>query len=250
MGRECATLRKPSLRLAAHTLRGRIRRDQLGVGCLKRFQLLHQAIKVRITQFGRIQHVIKVLVAADFIAQLFYRFFNTGLGSSTGLTPGTRLAFPTWVAGAFALRGLFLCFGVGFIFGDCGHATIIFVSPPMKKVCLLYNLASGRKREQRAQQISHIAGLFREHGMQVEAWVTTHAGSAVQQTQDAAAAGFDTVLACGGDGTFNEVLNGVMRAGPQQPAIGVIPLGSGNLLATDLRLPSNPVAAARSHPRI
>ena len=73
--------------------------------------------------------------------------------------------------------------------------------------------------------------------MQVEAWVTTHAGSAVQQTQDAAAAGFDTVLACGGDGTFNEVLNGVMRAGPQQPAIGVIPLGSGNLLATDSGCP-------------
>jgi diacylglycerol kinase (ATP) len=116
----------------------------------------------------------------------------------------------------------------------------------MKKVCLLYNLASGRKREQRTQQISRIATLFREHGLEVDTWATTHAGSAVDQTKAAAATGFDTVLACGGDGTFNEVLNGVMRAGPQQPAIGVIPLGSGNLLATDLRLPSNPVAAAQA----
>jgi YegS/Rv2252/BmrU family lipid kinase len=118
----------------------------------------------------------------------------------------------------------------------------------MKKVCLLYNLASGQKREQRTQQIAHIAELFRGHGMEVDARATTHAGSAVQQTQDAASAGFDTVLACGGDGTFNEVLNGVMlvQSPDRQPAIGVVPLGSGNLLATDLRLPSDPVAAART----
>jgi diacylglycerol kinase (ATP) len=116
----------------------------------------------------------------------------------------------------------------------------------MKKVCLLYNLASGRKRGQRTQQMSHIANLFRENGMQVEAWATTHAGSAVQQTQQAALAGFDTVLACGGDGTFNEVLNGVMELTTAQPVIGVIPLGSGNLLATDLRLPPDPMASARA----
>lgn len=116
----------------------------------------------------------------------------------------------------------------------------------MKKVCLIYNLASGQRREQRTRNISRIADLFRQNGMQAEAWATTHAGSAVQQTQDAAAAGFDTVLACGGDGTFNEVLNGVMQIESAKPAIGVVPLGSGNLLATDLRLHSDPVAAARS----
>ena len=38
----------------------------------------------------------------------------------------------------------------------------------MKKVCLLYNLASGRKRQRRTRQISGIAALFREHGMEVE----------------------------------------------------------------------------------
>ncbi len=117
----------------------------------------------------------------------------------------------------------------------------------MKKVCLLYNPASGQKRERRTQQIAHIASLFRGQGMEVDARATTHAGSAVQQTQDAAAAGFDTVLACGGDGTFNEALNGVMLVqSSDRPAIGVVPLGSGNLLATDLRLPSDPVAAART----
>jgi diacylglycerol kinase (ATP) len=58
------------------------------------------------------------------------------------------------------------------------------------------------------------------------------------------ASGFDTVLACGGDGTVNEVLNGLVRSG-SQAALGVIPLGSGNLLATDLLLPHRPEAAAR-----
>src|SRR5262249_2718880 len=49
---------------------------------------------------------------------------------------------------------------------------------------------------------------------------------------------------CGGDGTINEVLNGLMAAGGQA-TLGVIPLGSGNLLATDLRLPRDTAAAAR-----
>ena len=145
---------------------------------------------------------------------------------------------------AFGLGDLFFSFGV--ILGGDGHATIIFVSLLMKKVCLIYNLASGQRREQRTHQITRIAELFRERDIRVEAWVTTHAGSAIRQTQDAAAAGFDTVLACGGDGTFNEVLNGVMQIESAKPAIGVVPLGSGNLLATDLRLHSNPVAAAHA----
>jgi diacylglycerol kinase family enzyme len=78
----------------------------------------------------------------------------------------------------------------------------------------------------------------------VETCATTHAGSAIQQVQQAAGAGYDTVLACGGDGTANEALNGIMRASANV-ALGLVPLGSGNLLASDLGLPSNPVAAAQ-----
>lgn len=79
--------------------------------------------------------------------------------------------------------------------------------------------------------------------MQVEQCATTHAGSAVEQVQQAA--GFDTVIACGGDGTANEALNGLMQSG-SQAALGVVPLGSGNLLATDLRLPTRALAAAQA----
>ena len=61
--------------------------------------------------------------------------------------------------------------------------------------------------------------------------------------------GFDTVISCGGDGTANEALNGIMRACAARTsidvALGLVPLGSGNLLASDLGLPSDPVEAAK-----
>lgn len=115
----------------------------------------------------------------------------------------------------------------------------------MKRVLLLYNPSSGQKRASRAGVIAKAGDVFRSAGLQVEQCATTHAGSAVEQTQRAVAAGFDTVISCGGDGTANEAMNGLMRSG-SQTALGVIPLGSGNLLATDLRLPVNPVAAAQA----
>jgi diacylglycerol kinase (ATP) len=114
----------------------------------------------------------------------------------------------------------------------------------VQKAFLIYNPASGRRRAKRAQEIASVADVFRAAGVKVEACATTHAGSATQQVQDAAGAGFDTVVACGGDGTANEALNGLMRA-QVDLALGLVPLGSGNLLASDLRLPSNPVAAAQ-----
>lgn len=93
--------------------------------------------------------------------------------------------------------------------------------------------------------MGRVAQVFRFAGMHPELCTTTHAGSAAEQARSAAESGFDAVIACGGDGTANEVLNGIMSS-PLRPALGVIPLGSGNLLATDLRLPRNPVAAARA----
>jgi diacylglycerol kinase (ATP) len=115
----------------------------------------------------------------------------------------------------------------------------------MKKALLLYNPASGQKRARRAEVISKIARVFDSSGVQTEECPTTHPGSAVEQTEHAVAAGYDTIIACGGDGTANEAVNGLMRSG-SQAALGVVPLGSGNLLAADLRLPVHPLAAAKA----
>ncbi|HET8887943.1 MAG TPA: diacylglycerol kinase family protein [Candidatus Angelobacter sp.] len=119
----------------------------------------------------------------------------------------------------------------------------------MRKAFLIYNPASGRRRAKRTQDIARVVEVLRAAGVETETCATTHPGSAIQQVQEACGRGFDTVISCGGDGTANEALNGIMRAcaGPTSldVALGLVPLGSGNLLASDLGLPSDPVAAAK-----
>jgi diacylglycerol kinase family enzyme len=117
--------------------------------------------------------------------------------------------------------------------------------PVVRRAILIYNPASGQKRERRAEQVSRAAQVLRAAGVEVEICATIDAGSAIRQTQQAVVQGFDTIIACGGDGTVNEILNGLMLVGAGA-TLGVIPLGSGNLLATDLRLPRNTEAAARA----
>ena len=114
----------------------------------------------------------------------------------------------------------------------------------MRRAFLIYNPASGRRKAKRAQAIARVIEMFRAAGVEVEAAATTHAGSAIEQAREGAKAGYDTVIACGGDGTVNEALNGLVAASANA-ALGVVPLGSGNLLASDLGLPMHPLAAAQ-----
>jgi diacylglycerol kinase (ATP) len=112
------------------------------------------------------------------------------------------------------------------------------------KAFLIYNPASGRRRKKRKQAIARVEEVLRAAGVEVETCATTHIGSAIRQVQEAATKGFDTVISCGGDGTANEALNGIMLASADV-SLGILPLGSGNLLASDLGLPSDPVEAAK-----
>ena len=59
---------------------------------------------------------------------------------------------------------------------------------------------------------------------------------------EAAEQGYDLVIAAGGDGTVNEVVNGLARDFSAS-VLGVIPLGTGNDLARTLALPDDPVLA-------
>ena len=115
----------------------------------------------------------------------------------------------------------------------------------MKKALLIYNPSSGRRREHRAHQVAKALAVFHAAGVEAKSCATVHRGSAVSQTQEAVAAGFDTVIACGGDGTANEILNGLMQA-KYEATLGVLPFGSGNVLATSLLLPTGAEAAANA----
>ena len=119
----------------------------------------------------------------------------------------------------------------------------------MRKAFLIYNPASGRRRKKRKQAIATVEEVLRASGVEVETCATTHLGSAIEQVREAVGRGFDTVVACGGDGTANEALNGIMLASALRTSgdvvLGLLPLGSGNLLASDLGLPSDPVEATK-----
>ncbi|MGB8649233.1 MAG: diacylglycerol kinase family protein [Mycobacteriales bacterium] len=74
---------------------------------------------------------------------------------------------------------------------------------------------------------------------------TTHRDHATELAQQAAVDGLDVVVALGGDGTVNEVVNGLLHAGPQPdlPALAVVPAGSTNVFARALGMPNNPIEA-------
>lgn len=80
-----------------------------------------------------------------------------------------------------------------------------------------------------------VEACFARSGVEVGWAETQYAGHAKELAQDAAAQGFDVVVAVGGDGTVNEVVNGLAGT---ETALGIIPAGTANLLAGELDLPA------------
>jgi diacylglycerol kinase family enzyme len=74
---------------------------------------------------------------------------------------------------------------------------------------------------------------------------TTHRSHATDLARQARRDGLDVVLALGGDGTVNEVTNGLLSDGPGHdvPVLGTIPGGSANVFARSIGLPDDPVEA-------
>lgn len=74
---------------------------------------------------------------------------------------------------------------------------------------------------------------------------TTHRGHATDLARQARRDGLDVVLVLGGDGSVNEVANGLLADGPGHdvPVLGTIPGGSANVVARGIGLPADPVEA-------
>jgi len=112
----------------------------------------------------------------------------------------------------------------------------------MRRTALIYNPASGQYSTRRAASVHKVLDVLRAKGVDAEAWESDGPGSATVQARHAAERGFDTVLACGGDGTVHEILQALVGT---EVALGVIPLGTANALAADLGLIGSPGSAAR-----
>ncbi len=113
---------------------------------------------------------------------------------------------------------------------------------PFRKAVLLYNPVSG-SRAQREAAVARVAEILRPLAGNLIVEATRHAGSGAEQAHQAIADGADLIIACGGDGTVFDILQGVATTGA---ALAVVPFGTGNVLALDLGLPYDPIAAAKA----
>ena len=113
----------------------------------------------------------------------------------------------------------------------------------MRKALLLYNPLSGGRRERRLADVEAAAGVLRDAGVEVNVSPTQGVERAQEQARQAIAEGFDTIFACGGDGTIHDLLQVMVGT---TATLGIIPLGTGNTLAHDIRLPLTPLGAARA----
>ena len=111
----------------------------------------------------------------------------------------------------------------------------------MKKMLFIMNPISGQKKA--VKFLPEIISLFNRADYEVITYLTGSQGDA---TRMAALRGgdMDLVVCCGGDGTFNETITGLLERNLSVP-VGYIPAGSTNDFAASLRLSSNPLKAAQ-----
>ena len=114
----------------------------------------------------------------------------------------------------------------------------------MKRARIIYNPTSGREAIRR--DLVDILAVYEEAGYETSAYATTpEPNSAMMEAERAAKAGFDLLGAAGGDGTINEVVNGIAPL-DERPMLAIIPAGTTNDYARALSIPrEDPLAAAK-----
>ena len=111
----------------------------------------------------------------------------------------------------------------------------------MKKMLFVINPYAGMRKGSKA--LTDILAEFNRANFDVRVYVTAGQGDAVTAVQTMGADA-ELIVCCGGDGTFNETITGLLRSNRQLP-VGYIPAGSTNDFAASLGLPADPVEAAR-----
>ena len=111
---------------------------------------------------------------------------------------------------------------------------------PRRHVLVVYNPVAGSRSSMLEQSLKFLEA----HGLQFDLHETKGPGEGQQTVREAILKkSYDAVVAAGGDGTINEVANGLL--GTALP-LGIIPLGTVNVLALELGLRKDPELVARS----
>jgi len=109
------------------------------------------------------------------------------------------------------------------------------------RTCVVFNPAARGEKAKRLRR--HLDAIGKESALKL----TTIAGDARRLAAEAVGEGFEVIVAAGGDGTVNEVLNGIGDApgGFERTRLGVLPLGTVNVFARELALPPGVEAAGK-----
>jgi diacylglycerol kinase (ATP) len=114
------------------------------------------------------------------------------------------------------------------------------LSPALRtrRAVIIFNPTAGPLRR---RQVDAAVDRLREAVAHVDVLATSHRGHAVELARDAAA-GAAIVIAAGGDGTVAEVVDGLLSwqelSSKAAPILGILPMGTANVLAAELALPS------------
>ncbi|KON85593.1 lipid kinase [Sporosarcina globispora] len=111
----------------------------------------------------------------------------------------------------------------------------------MKRARIIYNPTSGREIFKR--HLPEVLQKLERAGYETSCHATTGEGDAINAARTAVERRFDLVIAAGGDGTINEVVNGLAEQ-EYRPRLGIIPTGTTNDFARALHIPRDVEAAA------
>jgi YegS/Rv2252/BmrU family lipid kinase len=116
----------------------------------------------------------------------------------------------------------------------------------LQNALLIHNPNAGSGGAQRRRSLDEARKIFAAVGIEVELTETKGPGDAIEIAQRATIDRRDLVLACGGDGTLNEVVNGLAGSsnGHRVP-LALLPAGTANIFAKELSLPWDIPGAAR-----
>jgi len=104
----------------------------------------------------------------------------------------------------------------------------------VEKTCIIVNPAAGGGKPER--KLSKISRWLERHDLDHEIVIAQAPGDATRIARESAVKGTGTVVAVGGDGTVHEVVNGIAGT---DVALGILPLGTENVLAKELGIPFN-----------
>src|SRR5438093_6337867 len=109
-----------------------------------------------------------------------------------------------------------------------------------KHACLVINPRAG----QNIAKLTDVMAVLSAAGWKTNIAIKEYGGHSMELANAGAQGGCDLVIGYGGDGTLNNIVNGVMNAKGQQSIVAVIPGGTTNVWASEVGIPVDPVKAS------